>query len=105
MRETKKSPFKVHRIKRIRNIMKYQLYRNKELIFEGAVQYSELIFHILGCGTVLIDNNPYFRVHTHRFSLLLNSLINFKDMVDFEVLLRLGLRFYRYKSLILLCSP
>ena len=34
-------------------------------------------------------------------SLLINSLINFWDRVDFEVSLRLGLRFYRFNSLIL----
>ena len=37
----------------------------------------------------------------HRFSLLINSLINFLDRVDFEVSLRLGLRFYRSKHLLL----
>ena len=30
---------------------------------------------------------------SHRFSLLINSLTNFSDRVDFEVSLRLGLRF------------
>ena len=41
----------------------------------------------------------------HRFSLLINSLINFLDRVDIEVSLRLGLKFYRSNSIILFCSP
>ena len=44
-------------------------------------------------------------VQSHRCSLLTNSLINFKDNFDFEVSLRLELRFYRSNSLILFCSP
>ena len=42
---------------------------------------------------------------THRFSLLINSLINCSDRVDFEVSQRLGLRFYRSNTLMLFCSP
>ena len=38
---------------------------------------------------------------SHRFSLLINSLINFLDRVDFEGSLCLGLRFYRSNSIIL----
>ena len=44
-------------------------------------------------------------VDAHRFSLLVNSLINLLDRVDFEVSLRLGLRFYHSNSTILFCSP
>ena len=48
----------------------------------------------------------WLRLHlSHRFSLPIKSLINFKDMVDFEVSQRLGLWFYRSISLTLFCSP
>ena len=61
-------------------------------------------------------SNHWFRINltlsnclvcsaSHRFILLINSLINFKTWVDFEVSLRLGLRFYRSNSLMLFCSP
>ena len=41
----------------------------------------------------------------HRFSLLINSIVNFYNRVDFEVSQRLGLRFYRSNSQMLFCSP
>ena len=40
-----------------------------------------------------------------RFSLLIKSLINYYERVDFKVSLRLGLLFYRSHSLMLFCSP
>ena len=38
---------------------------------------------------------------SHRFSLLINSLINFQDRANFEVSQRPKLRFYRSNSLML----
>ena len=52
---------------------------------------------------VVAKETPTLR--SHRFSLLINSLINFLDRTDFEVSQRPKLRFYRSNSLMLFCSP
>ena len=84
-------------------------------IFAGPSMYLYYINHLSIYVRAYIYNKPsiYLSIyiihvsilnHPHKFSLLINSLINILVRVDFEVSLRLGLRFYRSNSIILFCS-